>query len=424
MLLGDANPTVRELALIAAGNLKVDGPLGPIEAMGDRLPEAVRAARLRCLALLGREVPKAALDAAWRIRGKADARFTRLSPLLSTFDPTAPAKAHLCDAVASAGLASYLPQLHEALDHSDIRVRIHAARAVERLAQPSSVPVLLDRLGKSSWPTKVALLSALGAIPDSRSVEPLIGQLEKEPGRLRLDVNYALASVFARQAAQEPIAWRDHWASARETFAVDREASARFRDKWRVQDMRVLQLGDFYRMPVVSDRFAYVIDVSMSMKGPRIADVKAHMEDSVVNLDKRVLFNIVTFGGQIVLGSRSRLIAPEQRHGIRYFLENLKLNPPTRSYDALIVAGRIPGIDTLLFLSDGAPVSGQIAPWQSIIAAITYHNRYRPLAIWTIEFDAGAKNAAMMKILSDRNYALSGSPEEVPEAAAERELDR
>ena len=263
------------------------------------------------------------------------------------------------------------------------------------------------------------MFNRLSSIPAIESIDPLIARLKDAKGRMRLDVIYALASIFRKQEGRDPETWQRHWDSVKSDFTVDRPATLAFRKTKGQQDMQATALGFFYFLLVRSDRLVYVLDTSMSMRGERIANLKHNMKESIESLDSTVLFNVISFGGNIDIASPSRLITGGEGKGIAYLVDTLKLSPPTRSYDVIELGCLMAGIDTVMYLSDGAPICGHIEPWSGIIAAYTYLNRYRPVAIHTVEFDAGAANAAMMRQLARRNYGTSGSPDGVPEGAGD-----
>ena len=77
----------------------------------------------------------------------------------------------------------------------------------------------------------------------------------------------------------------------------------------------------------------------------------------------------------------------------------------TRSYDALWRAARIPGVDTLYFLSDGSPLWGQLQNWDAIHKALAVQTWHNPLAFWAVAFDA-QKHGDQMRALSYRNFGL------------------
>jgi hypothetical protein len=66
-------------------------------------------------------------------------------------------------------------------------------------------------------------------------------------------------------------------------------------------------------------------------------------------------------------------------------------------------ACQLNAVDTLIFLSDGAPIRGQIDSWAHIRSALTLMNLYRPMAIQSIDFDPSPGNMENMRLLGLEN---------------------
>ena len=267
------------------------------------------------------------------------------------------------------------------------------------------MPALLKKIesSRTPWPVLVSALSAVGAIPARDSLPVLLARLDQETGRFRLDVNYALASLAGGQQGTTADEWREWWKTHEATFAVDAERTARFRQEQRVQDMRVPPVGLFYNLGLYSERLVFVLDTSMSMHGQRIASLKHNLTNTLQGLNVKVQFNVIDFGGHLALMKPNSLITEPELPLVLPRVENMSLSTGTRTYDALELATKLPGVDTLVLLSDGAPVTGKFEAWPRIIAALAVLNRYRPLAIWGIEYDAKERNASGMRECTDRN---------------------
>jgi uncharacterized protein YegL len=275
-----------------------------------------------------------------------------------------------------------------------------------------SLSLLLEKVAADTpWPVLVPLLSAVGRIPAKESLPVLIGRLKSENGRLRLDLNYALASITGAQHGKTADEWQTWWQANAPTFRVDRARTAQFREQHAVQDMQVPALGSFYNLDIVSSRVVFVVDTSMSMRGDKISSLKTHLGSTLSMLHSAVQFNVVDFGGLIGLMKPHGLVAP---HEIRIALERveqLTLSGGTRAYDAMELATALPGMDTMILLTDGAPVAGKFDAWPRLIAAVGILHRYWPVAIWCLEFSARGANHAAMTELSGRNWGRTRSSE-------------
>jgi hypothetical protein len=257
----------------------------------------------------------------------------------------------------------------------------------------------------------VPVLSAVGAIPAKASVPVLLDRLEEEPGRFRLDVNYALACIAGGPQGTTAAEWRTWWRENEAVFAVDKARTAKFRQEQSAADMRVPPLGSFYNLDLASDRVVFVVDTSMSMQGDKISSLKNHLGQTVRGLADSVQFNVVDFGGVISLMKPNGLIAKPEIPLAVERIEQFTLSGGTRAHDALELALALPGADTLILLSDGAPVGGRFDAWPRLIAALGILTRYGPVAIWGLEFSTRGPNHAAMQELAARNHARSRSSE-------------
>lgn len=416
-LLNDADPLVVELAMLAAAYARLEGLKDKVLSY----PEAdaslgIQAAKLLYCARLDLEVTEQQVD---RVFAKAPAQapeFTKISPALSSFDVRVPSWCVACEALAEIKQDKYLKHLLQAASHPDLRVQIDAIHALEALESPVAVPALLEKLPDSPWPVQIAILSALGAIPSKDAVVPLINLLEKEKGRLRQDINYALASIAGKQEGQTADIWKQWWDEVKSDFRVDRERTHQFRAQNRVQDMGITAqpTGQFYDLTLYSDRLVFVLDTSNSMRGDKIASLKKELSQTLKLLKPHVRFNIVNFGGVVEVMQPAGLMTNERLSDALKRVANAKLTLGTRSYDALEAGMLLPELDTVVFLSDGLPAGGKFQAWERIVSAIGLWNRYRPIAIHTLEFKDDKKKtstkAAQMADLAERNAGRSSTP--------------
>jgi len=331
------------------------------------------------------------------------------APDLSRYSLEIPDLCLICEALGKLKQERYVPILHQMLAHADVRIQCDAARAIVKVGSPESIPVFIKALSTCPWPVLVTICDNLGARPDKRAVLPLIERLAKEKGRLRLDVVHALSSIAGEQHGQTAEEWREWWGKNGATFEVDADATAAYREKTRVQDVRVPGNGFFYGLTIYSDRFCYVVDTSASMRGDRIASLRDNMAGSIKMLKDHVQYNIVDFGGDVVTMYPGALTGNKHK-GIQR-VEYMPLTFATRSYDAMERACFLPGLDTIYFLSDGAPVRGQTDSWLHIMRGLTIFNRYRPIAVFGIDFDPSPSNQRMMQRMAAENYGLNESVE-------------
>jgi len=413
VLLDDRDETTVELAIVAAALLKVKDVQEQIDALKVNGSPQWEAARLFYRARIGVALDADEVATVFARRARPSRFFIKMSPLMSMYDPRSPALGYACHAIGEAGDAKLLDHVHKTLaQDKDLRVQVDAVRAMEMVGSADSVEHLIKALPDAPWPVKVAICSAMGAIPDARSIEPLINQLAEEQGRFRLDVNYALASITDGQKGTDSEGWRAWWGTAQSTFKVDPKKTAAFRAAHRVQDMNVAPLGSFYDTSIFSDRVAFVLDTSASMRGDKFASLKENMAQTMRGLKPYVHFNVIDFGGHVQTMLPGRLLpAAQVKADTVRAVEYMKLTLGTRTYDGMEAAYQLPALDTIIFLSDGAPVGSKINAWSRIMFMTHVYNRYRPIAVYTVEFEASAANLLALREMAARFAGISGKPQ-------------
>ena len=149
--LGDGSPAVREVAVAWAARSLAPATLLPL--MADSVDAVLRNA---ALAALERQGPFAVT---------AVARLTRdADPDVAMF---------ACQVLGGIGSREAGPELLEAMQRTEVNVVQAAAEALGRLQLDEAVPALVAMLSRETW-LQLAAVDALGAISDTRAVEPLL----------------------------------------------------------------------------------------------------------------------------------------------------------------------------------------------------------------------------------------------------------
>lgn len=339
--------------------------------------------------------------------GKVDKALQEDSSLLMDINMDVPAMCPLVEALGRMKDSKHLSLIHRNLSSKDVRVHIDALRAMRRIAHESSIKVMQKLLVKCPWNVLIEVCLGLGEQPHVSSIAPLLSRFKKETGRFRLDVNYAISSIVGKRIGFNPKEWDAWWSKNKKTFKVDLAKTQSYRQSVRLQDVGVPSLGGFYQISIYSDHCCFVLDSSKSMKGKRIESLKENCKETISTLAKHVMYNIVDFGGDLnVLYPRT--LIKNRNKGLDYIYD-LELSLGTRTMDSIVRGMEIPTVDTIYFLSDGAPVRGRMQKWESIFRLISLMNRYRHIAVSTICFDPSAKNKDSMKQISIENYGHSES---------------
>ena len=241
-------------------------------------------------------------------------------------------------------------------------------------------------------------------IPHESSFPALIERLGEEQGRMRLDLMYALNTLYGDHSYKQTAEAWETWIESDEgqAFVVDPERSRAYRESKGLFDNQVTQLGDFYGVGVYSDRLVFVLDSSKSMQGEKMDDLRQNVVMTLESFPAHVQYNMVDFGGWITVLYPGGLIS-DKRMGIEW-AEEMPMSWGTRSFDAIERGAQFSGMDTIFFLSDGAPVASQNNRWERMHGLTLLMNRFRPLAVFTVCFKAGGGNAMSMATLAEQNF--------------------
>jgi hypothetical protein len=318
----------------------------------------------------------------------------------------------VAQACAERGSEDAMPVLVTALKFKDERVQIDAARAMRDIGSEAALPHLFAAIQNASWPVLIEVCAATGAIPSTKMIPALVKRLAEEEGRMQCDLVHTLSCIAGGQKGQNAKEWAAWWAKNKRTFKVDEEASEAYRSATRPSDVNIPGTGYFYGLPIFSDRFSYVVDSSASMKGDRIASLKPNLTESIDRLASHVRYCVVDFGGDVEALYGAGLTTNKNMGKQRVY--DMDLSVATRSFCAMRQGMIIDGLDTIYFLSDGAPAMDSMRTWSDITTGVLLLTRYRQVAVFCIDFDPSAGNQASMMRLADHNVGLHESIEVGP----------
>jgi HEAT repeat protein len=342
--------------------------------------------------------------------------------------------------------------LIEALDDKIPALRVLAAQALGELRQEKSVPGLVAALNNEDWTLRKASAEALGKVRSRDSIEPLIARFETEQGIVVETIYKALVDVTGQDHSYDPKHWRRWWELAKKDFAVPSDHDVKLLKEKVAAAMAQYQGPEkkkYHTIETFSKRMIFVIDISASM-GDKIPIPDSATKEQVDAFGTRVKmeiakneliallstlpddveFNIITFagsskpwqGGLVGAGSRAAAIK---------FVSKLKALEPvasagrargpatggsdeqkTNTYGAILAAFGFADegtpdwkkrgkVDTLFFVTDGLPTTGQVVDVQKMIEIVTEMNRTRGLTIHLVMFDKEA--AERMRGLAEKN---------------------
>lgn len=318
------------------------------------------------------------------------------------YDPKQTPRIYAIRAAGEARLVSAREPLMQLVNDKAVHTAVYAARALGRIGGEGLAVQLVKAMhDEMPWPVRIAIYDAAGANPDKAAVECLRQRYSEETGRLRQDALYALLSIVAgKPQGMDIIAFDEWWALHGQAFEVDLPATLAWRETTKVGQAEVEPLAGFYDSGVISDRPVFTVDTSLSMKGKQIESLKETLTDVVLSFPEHVKFNIVDFGGYVrTLAPGGLIPAKNRRQAMREFIYDMKLSFGTRSYDAIMRATALPEMDTVHFLSDGAPYRSHVDSWSRMNYVTRLYCSTAPVAIHIIYFPENEAKAEGKKLM-------------------------
>ena len=270
--------------------------------------------------------------------------------------------------------------------------------------------LLVGALNDEVWSTRLAAIRALEALREKAAIEPLIDQLEKEQGRMQLEVAEALWRLTAQPFGKNPAVWRRWWADEQGSFEIvsERELQKRERDR-EVERLKQITKTDFFGIRVESHRVTFILDVSGSMEEmtrgryvgrggeKRIDLAKRELLRTLKALDKRSFFNLIIFSDKERSWRDSiSEYNTENLEDAEDYVHKFKAGGATNLYAALRLAYDDPDVDTIFVLSDGEPTVPPTDP-RTILGDVESWNEHRGVTIHCV---AVGGNLAILEMLS------------------------
>ncbi|MBI3273191.1 MAG: HEAT repeat domain-containing protein [Planctomycetes bacterium] len=390
--LGDASVEVRACAANALGAISEKEVAKPLsEKLSSSSPPPVSVAILHAL---GRLKENSVYDAVAALFGTSNALV----------------RAAALRAGASLGAEKALEALQKGTTATDAPVRIAALESCQKADFEASLAASIKALDDEAWQVRVAAIYTFQRLWDKRSLEPLIARMEKEKGRLRLDIGLMLKDLTGKDIGFDAKSWRGWW----EGHKADFEMPPRPKKGQKREAKDDGTQAAFFNIPVLSDRVTFVIDYSGSMykedpgRGTpdgktaaaapkRKIDLALEELQNVLNrLKPEVRLNLVVMSTEAV-NQKCRKAAPqlvpateENKKRLMDFakatckkLEEIKRGRGDM-YDSIRDAMADPECDTVFVLSDGRPSSGEVQESVTFFHRIAMDNEFKKVMIHTV----------------------------------------
>ncbi len=284
---------------------------------------------------------------------------------------------------------------------SDPAMRMGAAAALAERRTPEAIERLHAMLTDTEWAVRAEVLQHIASLRRKESIPVLIDQLERERGRMRSDVHSVLSLLTGLDLGQIPGHWRSWWNGEGATFVLPTLEAARAAEESRRKKISSSSTREatFYDVKVVSERVAFVLDVSGSMlttagvagategqedpgRPTRMDVAKEQLSNAIRSLPDDTLFNIVFFESLVTSLDEHllRMNKTNRARALRYIHDQYALGA-TALYPALKLVFDDPLVDTIYLLSDGAPTVGEITDIAEVRAEVARWNSARHVKI-------------------------------------------
>jgi len=314
------------------------------------------------------------------------------------------------------------------------------AMKVKELAKP-----VIQLLKDPQWQVQTAAIEAVALLRPQDAVQPLI-DLMRETGRLRTECADALFRITSMDFGVDPDRWQGQWTTLMSIegwrIPTDAELAQKLasRKKYDAFYGKKDETNSFAGIPTTSTNVLFVIDISGSMDNlvievdkfrdykdrKRFTIVQTELLNTIDSLSKNTNFNIVAFATDLKPWKK-RLVAANvvNRDSAKNFVRKLKPLGGNEAQElaqsglggaANLAAGKtntlkallygfginpdkppkkqvVTGfdkkalkrpLDTMYFLSDGAPSIGKLIEPIEICEAVRKHNEQYRLVIHTI----------------------------------------
>ena len=408
-LTSSRNPTVRRHLATALG--RIGDPRG-VDALAAALAREKdeRAARAQAVALgrIGGPEAIAALEkvAAGKSVARADA-VRALGPANGRIefvirfakDPHDAVRAAVVDALRTLGSES-IP-----CDDPGELQGIALADSIGRLPNVALAAELArDLLSHDSWRVRAAGIQGVEARKDAALLPLLVTCMDRERGRLRHDAWRALRRLTGKDLPLDVAQWK---ALGELRIAQDPAPDDGAGPK-------ETKSAVYFGLPVVSDRIAFVFDVSGSMRDDgKMELARKSFAETAASLGPDQRYDLFVYRYLLDYPPRPRLerafgklVAGKTKKAQRW-LNKQAAKGGGAIYDALMAALEDPDVDTLYLLSDGVPSYGTIKRDFRVLQEVRAKNRWRRVVIHTILLGSRGTDRKFMRALARDNGGVA-----------------
>ncbi len=313
-------------------------------------------------------------------------------------------------------------------NHKDVALRTLVITALSRIDGEISLVRRLEALDDPAWQVRSAALTGLKSVRDVKLVDALLVAMRRETGSLLPKVVELLIASTGVDLGPDPENWDKYWGRERDRYdpiAIREQAGEKHGGKTYVRkaDPGKARTPSYFGVEIISKRIAFVIDCSGSMAQQvtvqkegggvetmnRLDLAKSELKTAIEKLRPGTHFNLVRFDNTYrVLHEKPKKLSPRSVKEARQFIDGLQPGGATNIYDSLEQVLKAGDVDTIFFLSDGAPSSGTFIDPGKILEEIGRLNEQSQVTIHTI---ALGFTSDFMQSLAEQNrgsYIVAG----------------
>ncbi len=333
----------------------------------------------------------------------------------------------------------YTSMFIEASDSHFWEVQVIGIDLLGDTKDPKMLERILDKFDSKRVEVQIAAVQAVRKIGGEATMEPLIELLDESQGRLKDDVIDTLIWLTGTDRGTDAAGWRQWWKDNQGKVEIKGISQEEFEELLaNPQDSKT---GSYYGLRVLSSHVSFVLDLSGSMEEPYFGqrrkkpkpgekpegegEVEPKKEEKPKNnktkmqvarrellkiigsLRTGVFFNILTFDATCSAW-QAKLIRQDEKtkEQALAFVGSLKPTKggTTNIYNSVMLALEDPDVDTIYFLSDGAPTAGEYTETDAILEKVRERNRERKVKIHTIGFKLDPVAEDLMRRLASENY--------------------
>lgn len=371
----------------------------------------LRRAAIRALAILGSDRAVAEIAKASR-KLQRDVEFQREAVrALCRLDPT-----EALDMLLALG------------NRRDVPLRTLVITALARVGGEASLVRRIEALSDPAWQVRSAALRSLAGEHDVRIVDALLVAMEREDGALLPQVVERLIAATGVDLGPDVVDWQKYWERERDRYDPVEVARKEQERKGghtfvRKADPKAARTPSYFGVEIVSRRIAFIVDCSGSMGQEvtvpkegggnetmrRLDLAKSELVNAIEKLRPGTFFNLVRFDNKPVnLNPKPVKLTPKSVNNAKKFVRGLQPGGGTNIYDSLAEVLQAGEVDTIFFLSDGAPSMGTFVDTGRILEEILRLNQESQVTIHTI---ALGFNSPFLENLAAQNrgsYIIAG----------------